>query len=95
MKEFEEFKSLRWREKTSVSDLMVKAFLEYLQNHKEGNPNYALEKWADPDFLAIPAYMAPEGNWQTFYQKINPALYQKIDARLNWLLRIHNGSNPE
>jgi len=88
---FNKFKELKWQERTSVSDLVLKACLEYLENHKGGNPNYKLEKWADPDFLAVPAYMAPESNWQEFYKKMRPQMYKKIDDRLNWFLRVHNG----
>jgi len=87
---WEKFLGLKWIEKTNDSALIVKACLEYLQNHQEGNPNYPLEKWSDPDFLAIPAYMAPESNWQEFYSNVSEETYKKIDNRLNWFLRVHN-----
>jgi len=87
---FKEFEDIHWTERTSISKLILNACKEYLEHHKGGNPNYVLEKWKDPDFLAIPAYMAPEINWQEFYSKVDAATYKKIDKRLNWLLRVHN-----
>ena len=91
---FEKFTELQWIEKVSVSRLILSACKEYLEHHQGGNPNYSLEKWRDPDFLAVPAFMATEPSWRIFYEKIPKAMYDKLDTRLNWLLRIHNAKLP-
>jgi len=33
---------------------MKRMMKEYVKNHAEGNPNFTLEKWGDPDFRAFP-----------------------------------------
>lgn len=87
---WEKFKELKWREKKSVSELIVEAAKEYLEHHAEGNPVYSLDKWQDPSFKATPAVFAQMENWKKYYEKLTKAEYKELDTQLNQLLKIHN-----
>ena len=52
---FELLEDMKWKERSSVSELIIKAVEEYVKNHKEGNPNFNITQFIDETFLARPA----------------------------------------
>jgi len=49
-----ELKKIAYREETDVSVILRRLMKEYVKNHGEGNPNFTLEKFEDPDFRPLP-----------------------------------------
>lgn len=53
----EDFKKLREiarREGVSMGEVIRKLTKDYIKKHGDGNPNFALEKFQDPDFRPFP-----------------------------------------
>ena len=60
--------------KILVSDLIV----NYVKQHKDGNPQYKLDQFKDPDFVACPAFYRDRRTWLQYYEKATPEELQKL-----------------
>jgi len=60
------------REGSDVQDIVKKCLEDYVKEHGEGNPAYALTKWIEePKFKAYPALMDPSRNWLDYFSNCN------------------------
>ena len=63
--EIEELDKIRWREHKSMSEIVRKAIVEYIEKHVEGNDTFKLDTWVqDSDFKAVPTISEKnKGKW--------------------------------
>jgi len=86
----EKFEELKWKERVSFSDLIVKAIGEYYRSHGDGNPNFTLDQFDQKDFKACPALFRKREVWEKYYKNLTEGEYKELDQQLNLLLNIHN-----
>ena len=53
---YEEFKKICQRESIGVGDKINEFIEDYVKVHSNGNPQYTIQQFQDPDFLAYPAF---------------------------------------
>ena len=64
------FKELCIREDVTMGDKLNEFISSFVKKHGEGNPNYELTKWEDPDFKMTPAHGESIVNkWNPFLDK--------------------------
>jgi len=85
-----EFTKLKWKDRCSVSELIILAAKEYYNHHKDGNPNFTLDQFDEKDFKACPALFRKRETWENYYKKLTKQEYKELDQQLNLLLNIHN-----
>ena len=71
-------KELAAREGTDMTEIIIKEIEEYVKIHGEGNPIYPLDKWADPEFKAIPAFLTKIEDWYDYLSKCNEKEKEEI-----------------
>ena len=74
-----EFKELRWRDKSNLSNLIVKACKEYYENHKEGNEQTTLD---DP-IICTPAFFRDSRTIHDYMGKCKDSEFSTHKFKLN------------
>jgi len=69
---YEELKMLALKEHTTVKALITKELITLVKNHKDGNPQFNLDQFADPNFVACPAFFRDLHYWNYYFSKQNP-----------------------
>lgn len=66
-----ELEELKWKERTTTNNLIVRAIEEYVKIHADGNPNFTLEQFQDSKMKACPAFFRPKAVWVDYFLTIN------------------------
>ena len=74
------FKEICVRESVPMGTKLQGFIIQYLKKHGEGNPNYELTKWEDPDFKMTPAF------GESMVQKWNPFIDKCSETDLKDML---------
>lgn len=62
-------KEISLREQKPIGDILNELVEEYIKVHGEGNPVYPLDKWQDPQFKAVPAFLTGMEKWGLYFEK--------------------------
>ena len=90
----DEFKKIANREGINQSRLLITLVEDYVKNHSEGNPNFTIEQFQDPDFVAMPATMSPLDKWDKFIkQNMTIEERRELDKRFIDLRKTINAAN--
>ena len=79
---YEELKMLALNEHTTVKALITRELSDYVKKHKDGNPQYTLEQFKDPDFIACPAFYRDSLAWGSYCAKASPAELLKLKNQI-------------
>ena len=79
---YEELKMLALKEHTTVKKLITRELEQYVKDHKDGNPQFKLEQFADPDFIACPAFFRDSRTWNYYMTKQNPQELEKLRLQI-------------
>ena len=79
---YNELKMLALKERKPVKDLVSGLIEEYIKIHKDGNPQFKLEQFADPDFIACPAFYRDGRTWENYMSKATPEEIQKLKHQI-------------
>ena len=79
---YNELKMLALKERTNVKNLVSQLLDEYIKTHKDGNPQFKLEQFADPDFIACPAFYRDGRTWEHYISKATDAEKQKLKQQI-------------
>ncbi len=79
---YQELKMLALKERKPVKILISSLLDEYIKNHKDGNPQFNLDQFADPDFIACPAFFRDKRSWDQYISKATPEELQKIKQQI-------------
>jgi len=69
---YEELKMLALKEHTSVKSLITRELEDYIKKHKDGNPQFKLDQFADPNFVACPAFFRDLHYWKYYFSNQTP-----------------------
>jgi len=64
---YEELKMLALKEHTTVKSLITRELEDYIKKHKDGNPQFKLDQFKDPDFVACPAFFRNFAAWDYYF----------------------------
>ncbi len=68
---YEELKMLALKERVSIKDLISRELIDYIKKHKDGNPQFKLDQFNDPNFVACPAFFRDSQSWNWYLSKQN------------------------
>lgn len=57
------------KEGTTVKAIIESTIDEYLKIHKDGNPQYQIDQFQDPNFMACPAFYRPAQSWEAYIKQ--------------------------
>lgn len=70
------------KEGTTIKHIIEDQIDEYLKIHKDGNPQFTIEQFADPDFMACPAFYRDGRTWEEYIQKSTKEEKQKLKQQI-------------
>jgi len=70
------------------SEIIEQALREFVERHGDGNPQYRLEHFEDPDFLACPAFFRDVSHFGKYLQTQNPEQLENFKNQLIMIDRI-------
>ncbi len=76
------FKEICDRERCKIGSKLNEFIEDYVKKHGEGNPVYTLDKFQDPNFKAVPAFMENVDKWIMHLQKSNDKDLDEIIEQL-------------
>lgn len=79
---YNELKMLALKERTNVKNLVSQLLDDYIKTHKDGNPQFKLEQFADPDFIACPAFYRDGRTWEHYISKATKEEKQKLKQQI-------------
>jgi hypothetical protein len=79
---YQELKMLALKERTQVKTLVSKLIEDYLKQHKDGNPQFTIDQFEDPDFVACPAFYRDKNSWKNYMQKATPEELEKVKTQI-------------
>ncbi len=78
------------RDGKTIKEILTEVIDEYIKVHDDGNSQFVLDKFQDPDFEAWPAIGANAEKLRRFYMKISKSEFQKIEKKIRTYLDFHN-----
>lgn len=75
-------KEIALRERTSMKEIINSQIDEYIKIHGEGNPNYEITNFFEPDFNVCPAVFRDATAWNTYLSKRTPKELQEIKNQI-------------
>jgi hypothetical protein len=79
---YNELKMLALKERTTVKGLITDLVAEYVKNHKDGNPQFKLDQFNDPDFIACPAFYRSPTDWENYIKKADVKEKEKLKNQI-------------
>ena len=84
---FDEEKYKKLKMQALKEDVTVKRLIEiqiddYLKKHLDGNPQFTIEQFNDPNFIACPAFYRDGKTWENYIKKSNDKERQKLKDQI-------------
>jgi len=82
---YEELKMLALKEHVTLKSLISRELTEYVKKHKDGNPQFTIDQFKDPGFIACPAFYRDALTWEFYCKRQEP---KELDKLINQILLI-------
>jgi len=79
---YEELKMLALKEHTTVKSLITRELEDYIKKHKDGNPQFKLDQFSDPNFVACPAFYRSLSAWDYYFKRQSPEDLEKFKNQI-------------
>ena len=79
---YEELKMLALKEHTTVKSLITRELEDYIKKHKDGNPQFKIDQFNDPDFVACPAFFRNVSFWDYYFKRQTPEELEKFKNQI-------------
>lgn len=79
---YQELKMLALKERKPVKDLVTGLIDDYIKIHKDGNPQFTIEQFNDPDFMACPAFYRDSRTWEHYMSNATYEEKQKLKHQI-------------
>jgi len=79
---YEELKMLALKERVTVKDLITRELEDYVKKHKDGNPQFKLDQFKDPNFMACPAFYRDANTWDSYCKKAESKELIKVRSQI-------------
>ena len=77
-----QFRMLALKEKKKLKDLHLEIIEDYLKKHQDGNPQFTIDQFEDPDFIACPAFYRGGDVWENYCSKSDPKELLKVKNQI-------------
>ncbi len=67
-----EFHMLALKERKKLKVLHLEIIEDYIKKHADGNPQYKIDQFDDPNFVACPAVFRDSRAWNHYMKQANP-----------------------
>ncbi len=67
-----EFHMLALKERKKLKVLHLEIIEDYIKKHADGNPQYKIDQFDDPNFVAIPAVFRDSRAWAYYMKQASP-----------------------
>lgn len=79
---YQELKMLALKERTQVKSLVSGLIEDYITAHQDGNPQFTIDQFKDPEFVACPAMYRDGKAWDNYLGKQTPEELEKFKNQL-------------
>lgn len=79
---YNDLKMLALKERTTVKQLITDLIDDYLKKHGDGNPQYTMDQFEDPNFIACPAFYSDNMKWNNYMQQATPTELEKLKSQI-------------
>lgn len=79
---YDAFKAICVKERENVGAKLNELIKEYIKIHGDGNPQFSIEQFQDPDFSAAPAFYRPGDDWKSWLIKQDSKEHDKVKAQI-------------
>jgi len=79
---YEELKMLALKEHVSVKRLITRELEDYVKKHKDGNPQFKLDQFNDPNFIACPAFYRDFNTWDYYCNHAETSELEKLKSQI-------------
>lgn len=80
--QYQKLKMQALKERVTVKRLIEIQINDYLKKHADGNPQYQIDQFADPDFMACPAFYRDGRTWENYISKATNEEKQKLKNQI-------------
>jgi len=63
------FHLLALKEKKKLKQLHLEIIEDYIKKHQDGNPQFTIDQFKDPDFVACPAFFRSFSAWEYYFKR--------------------------
>ena len=78
------------RDGLHFQDFLGLQIMEYVKIHGDGNQNYKLDLFNDPDMIACPAFFRNSTVWKKYLKSLDLKRYREFDTQLQLILKLAN-----
>ena len=79
---YQKLKMLALKERTPIKNLISNLIDDYIKKHADGNPQFTIEQFNDPDFIACPAFYRDGNIWERYISKADDVERQKLKSQI-------------
>ena len=79
---YKAFKALCVKERTAVGAKLNEFIEKYIKEHGDGNPQFTMDQFEDPNFIACPAFYRTGQDWKTWLQKQDEQEREKVKQQI-------------
>jgi len=77
-----DLKVIAAKEGKKLKDIHKELILNYVKIHKDGNPQYTIDQFEDPNFLACPAFHRDYKAWLTYLKQAAPKEWEDTKRQM-------------
>ena len=70
------------KEKITVKNLIAQQLEKYIKEHGDGNPQFTMDQFEDPNFIACPAFYRSLNTWDYYMSRASPEELQKLKNQI-------------
>ena len=78
----QEFHLLALKEKKKLKQLHLEIIEDYIKKHQDGNPQFTMDQFADPDFVACPAFFRSLSTWDYYFKRQDSKELEKFKNQI-------------
>lgn len=79
---YQKLKMLALKERKPVKDIITNQIEDYVKKHGDGNPQFTIDQFEDPNFIACPAFYRSPTTWDTYLKNQDPKELEKVKQQI-------------
>jgi len=78
----QDFHMIALKEKKKLKELHLEIIEDYLKKHGDGNPQFTIDQFEDPNFMATPAFYRDGTTWNLYLGKQGMPELRKVRSQI-------------
>ena len=80
--EIHKFHLLALKEKKKLKQLHKEIIADYIKKHQDGNPQFTMDQFKEPDFVACPAFFRSLNTWDYYFKRQDSKELEKFKNQI-------------